>query len=106
MKFIISIMAGLLLVLNNLPCADMDSVSCKTKAHGVNPHQQQQEQDGCDDDCSPFCHCTCCAVFSMDHVNTSFQLVAFTFKSDHSSFPSFSPCEISLPVWQPPQLAV
>lgn len=100
-------MAFLVLVLPVLPCAD-DGYSLnadKVKAEIVKEHNGQEEQEH-NDNCSPFCHCTCCAGFSINHIFTA---VSSLILSDGKLYTSYLPdnlIEYSSPIWQPPQLKV
>ncbi len=111
MRLLASILAVLILVLSCLPCADMHDVSMLDHNLGLNYtesakpnsdlHQDKQERDLC----SPFCHCSCCTVYYVINLpitvpRVSVQKVLQTYTS-HITAEVF---EISLPVWQPPQL--
>lgn len=98
-------MAFLVLALPVLPCADdgADADKSKTGIVKQNTHQEEQEHD---DACSPFCHCTCCAGFSINHL---FDAVSSLVIIDNKSYTSYLPDNLiaySPPVWQPPQLKV
>lgn len=104
MKFFAVIMAFLVLTLSCLPCAD-DAFAVNTKANmeAIQQHNQQDNPDH-NDACSPFCHCTCCAGFSLNHNSAAVSdLVIFCNKSFASYLPD-NIIEVSLPIWQPPQL--
>jgi len=90
------------LVLSCLPCADVD-FTFKEKKLSIDKAFNQQSNN-IEDHCSPFCNCSCCAGFSINHFVSAIATVSF-FSNDLIS--SFLPSEITgvaLPVWQPPQL--
>ncbi len=104
MKIFAFIMAVLLLVLSCVPCAD--------GAYGINDHKanttlsqsQNQQEDSHTDDCSPFCACNCCAGFAI--ISYASQVVTLHFSAIEKNPVHLPVCisEISLPIWQPPQL--
>lgn len=104
-SFILSI---LILILSCLPCADVDCMTIVQpniqKAEN-NASREQHENHGNVDLCSPFCHCTCCATYTV--INN---VVSIPERIDVAVCPIFTVylsadlIEISLPVWQPPQL--
>jgi hypothetical protein len=107
MKFVAFIMAFLILSLPVLPCADDGSApdADKAKTEIVQQHSQPEEQEH-NDNCSPFCHCTCCAGVSISHI---FTIVSSLLLMDGKSYTSYLPdhlIEYSSPIWQPPQLKV
>lgn len=100
-------MAFLMLALPLLPCADDEAFLTTDKAKAEilkqNDHDQEQEHN---DACSPFCHCTCCAGFSIHHfVAVSASLLL----NNGRSYTSYLPDDLiehSSAIWQPPQLKV
>lgn len=104
MKFFTLIMAFLVLVLSCMPCADQECVGkdSSTKTELVKNTDGAHKSHG--DSCSPFCHCSCCSIY-LETPSIPF----FTFSRSYSStyFETLVDddlIEISLPVWQPPQL--
>ncbi len=104
MKIFAFLMAIMVLALSAMPCADdanaMDSSKAKAEVT-KSTHQKDSPQS---EACSPFCQCSCCAGFSINHF-----VAAITFIPPHESnaTSSFLPAnvrEIALPIWQPPQL--
>lgn len=106
MRFTALILALLILVLSCLPCADSDvmplsGVKKEVSTSSQKQHQQHQEKDLC----SPFCHCSCCSTYSV--VNIPLVIAVIIQQPvciSHASQVSDAVIEISLPVWQPPQL--
>ncbi len=102
MKFFAFIMAFLVLALSVMPCADSYAMDNKEK-NEVSKSANQQDEDQ-QDECSPFCHCTCCAGFSVNHCIAAIATIPI-YASNHLS--SFLPSDIigiTSPIWQPPQL--
>ena len=94
----------MVLVLSCMPCMDeVDAAESKTTIEISTTTNQQEHSD--EDNCSPFCTCSCCAscVFiSHSVLLTQIILSATEKKADH--LPA-AISEISLPVWQPPKLS-
>src|SRR5262245_11803471 len=103
MKLFALIMAFLVLVLSIVPCADINA-STNYIAKTEITKSTQQKGDPQQDDCSPFCHCTCCASFSINSVITTVGSPAAITVTDFSSFSSDHLIERSLPVWKPPKI--
>jgi hypothetical protein len=101
MKIVAFIMAFLVLALSIMPCAD-------TAAHDSNIRIElnkstPQTDNPHNDDCSPFCHCTCCASISIDHfVVSATHISCLQCKAVQAYLPA-DVIEIALPIWQPPQ---
>jgi hypothetical protein len=104
MKILAFILAFLVLGLSCLPCADDAFARNDNEAKTETVKQPDQEGDLHNDNCSPFCHCTCCAGFSFHHPATEIASVVPFRKTQNASPYIASVIEISLPVWQPPQL--
>jgi hypothetical protein len=85
---------------------------CTDGAYGINDHKanitfsqsQDQQEDSHTDECSPFCACNCCAGFAI--ISYSYQIGLLYFPSIEKNTAHLPVCisEISLPIWQPPQL--
>jgi len=105
MRFTAFILAILVLVLSCLPCADADSMTiCKADIQKEVKNNSQQK-DHHADLCSPFCHCACCASFSVINKDVVIpQRIEIPVCSSFVEFQSAEIIEISLPVWQPPKL--
>lgn len=108
MRFTAFILAILVLILSCIPCADMDGIplvssSTHLTAKSNLPSQQDNHKDG--DLCSPFCHCACCAGFSIIYNPVAIpQRIQIALRPVYTEFVSADVIEISLPIWQPPQL--
>ena len=105
MKFFAFIMAFLILGLSHLPCADeaFSTSVGKVKSELFKTPVQQNETDH-KDDCTPFCNCTCCAGFSVNHCIASISAIIVFSSKKFSSYLPANTSEVSIPVWQPPQL--
>ena len=102
MKFLLFILAFLVLALSIMPCADiindMNKENEKT-ALSTASHQHEEE-----DNCSPFCACSCCASVSFNHFITAIIAPPPNGANPISSFLPLNIVKVVLPVWQPPQL--
>lgn len=108
MRLTAAILAILILILSCLPCADMEAMPVSnpgtnsTLSIPGNEHSQNHDDI---DLCSPFCHCACCAGFSIMQTPAILpQRIEVATSSLYVDFSSAEVIEISLPVWQPPQL--
>ncbi|MEP6684604.1 MAG: DUF6660 family protein [Parafilimonas sp.] len=104
MKFLAFILAFLVLALSVMPCADKTCAQNegKTKTELLrSDHRQNNQQE---DACTPFCHCTCCAGFSINHFIASVSIIPLHDKNYLSFFLSSDLRTIALSIWQPPQL--
>jgi len=104
MKIIAFIMAFLVLALNVIPCADTVNAANESKSKMVVAKSNSQKSDPQQDDCSPFCSCTCCAGFSVNHSVASIAAIISYEERYQTAYLPADIIEISLPIWQPPQL--
>lgn len=100
MRLLTYILTMLVLTLSCLPCADGAVVNPDVENASLVSHPASDHHE---DACSPFCICTCCASFSYVY-HTVFYLAKPVSSPHYSFFYVRSLHEISLPVWQPPQL--
>jgi hypothetical protein len=103
MKLFAFIMALLVLALSIVPCADINA-SANDEANTEITKSTQQKGDPQQDDCSPFCHCTCCASFSINNYTATVNSPDLFSLTGFSSFLPDNLIERSLPVWQPPKI--
>lgn len=104
MKIIAFIMAFVILALTVMPCADQDNAENDSRTKTELSKSNQQKDSPQQDDCSPFCHCTCCAGFSINHFIAS---ISYLSPYQGKAVPAYLPSaviEIALPIWQPPKL--
>jgi hypothetical protein len=103
MRLFAFIMAVLVLSLSCLPCGDVNTLVQK---EGKVKYELSKCDDGDrhEDDCSPFCHCSCCAGFSIHHQVAAVQQSFPPLNSIHAARYIETIREVSIPVWQPPQL--
>lgn len=105
MKIFAFIMAFLVLAQSMLPCADQDLAVDGNKAKTEITKPAKQGNSAREDACSPFCHCTCCAGVSVNHLISSIDhLIPYGDKLITAFLPART-FEIALPIWQPPQLS-
>lgn len=99
-------LAFIVLALSCMPCADSAyamGASRQTTTNVKVPKQDTNSEHK--DDCSPFCQCTCCAGFLVSTVFSTFKSLPFQSEKHFASFLPADIIEMSLPIWQPPQLA-
>ena len=98
-------MSLVLLGITCLPCDDSGFARAQSKAQTeIDKHDDQRSGQEHNDNCPPFCHCTCCASFSLNHLVTEIVPINPCHTTNYTSQYTGSVIEISLPVWQPPQL--
>lgn len=102
MKFLAFIMAIMVLVMSVMPCADDATAMCKAKTEFKEASHQQGNPTS--KVCSPFCQCSCCFGFTISHFPSSIPVISGTVNKQISSFLPSEVIDITLPVWQPPQL--
>ncbi len=103
MKIIAFIMAFLVLALSVMPCADAGAIEEGKVKSAISKTTDQQDHDD-SDACSPFCHCSCCAGFSINHVIASIIIIPPYGCNPTGSFLPANVTEVVLPIWQPPQI--
>ena len=103
MRIVAFIMAMLVLGLSFVPCRDTaDPLVKEVVKHKLSA--TMPDDDAHDDSCSPFCHCACCAGVSLEHGIAAVQQLLPPLVITHNARYIESIREISIPVWQPPQL--
>lgn len=104
-KFISFFLGLVVLALGCMPCADdgLTNNSVEVKYESARSHSHQG--DGHADACSPFCHCTCCAGFSINHALSTDINPEITSGNLFTSYLPSDLSQISLSIWQPPQLS-
>jgi len=96
-------MAFLVLALSMMPCADAATINeTNAKVEICNSAEQPDHEEN--DACSPFCHCACCAGFSINHFITSVSNIHIFSAAHKSTFLPSAIIEVVLPIWQPPRL--
>lgn len=98
-------MAVLIFILSCLPCADVDAMPLSLVKTEVSRSPQHNNQHDGKDLCSPFCHCSCCSTYSVVNIPLLIPvLIEQPICIVYTGHSSDALIEISLPVWQPPQL--
>ena len=103
MKLFAFILSFLMIGLSVLPCPDEDFM-CETGKTESGIHKEQDRQQDHENACSPFCHCTCCAGFSITHI---FPALTSLIQANTLLYPSYlqgNLIEYSSSVWQPPKI--
>jgi hypothetical protein len=97
-------MAFLVLILSILPCTDTGITTNDGKAKTEISKQGQHKNNTQQDDCSPFCSCTCCAGISLNHFIASIHFIPVYKTKPQAAHLRANVISVALPVWQPPQL--
>ncbi len=97
MKIVALIMAFLVLALSVMPCADAGAAINDGKAKSEITKTTDRQDHNEADACSPVCHCTCCAGFSINHFTASIAVTDPYGSSHTSSVLRSSVVEVVLP---------
>lgn len=95
----------LLFALNFIPCKDAVACTPNDAKAGVElagTHNDQEKHD--DDSCSPLCICSCCSVAPMPSPSIVVETLVESVHPVLASVYTHQLLDISLPIWQPPQL--
>lgn len=93
-------MAVIVFALSCMPCSDVGATSEKSNTE-IKKSQDNGRQKS--DVCSPFCLCSCCAGFSLNHVIPNIQRLPELREVNYDQSYFSAIIKISLPIWQPPQ---
>lgn len=103
MKIFAFIMALIVLAMSTIPCADGAVAMSKAKTEIQKTNHQQNDHPT--RDCSPFCSCSCCTGSPIPQHVVKLIFVKPELIRNYNSVYSSPIKEISLSIWQPPQLA-
>lgn len=104
MKFFAVIMAFLVIVLSCMPCADTSAMKSVDSKQPIAKTMESNDTGEHNDNCSPFCHCTCCSCTSINEVQIFTSFIPIYPSNTTTTYLPENTREISLPIWQPPQL--
>ena len=104
MKLLAFILAFLILAQSVVPCSDKENCHNKSKISIQLTQACSHSSNSSPDECSPFCQCSCCAGFSINHFIVIISPAHVVQMNEYSSELSSSTFNLSLPIWQPPQL--
>ena len=94
----------LLFALNFIPCKDAAAPKdAKAAVELPGAHNGSDKHDD-DDSCSPLCICSCCSVAPMPSPVIAVETIAEKAHCVLASAYADQLLDISLPIWQPPQL--
>ncbi|MGY3051859.1 hypothetical protein ACVWYG_000046 [Pedobacter sp. UYEF25] len=85
------------------PCADNASV--KENLHTETVDKTANHQNHSQDECSPFCGCSCCSVRAIAKNSDSFPFDLQIDSAKDAEKLTAQPIDITISVWQPPKLA-
>jgi len=97
-------MAVIVLIQSWTPCKDDVFARTGDKSQTEISKTPQHDSRDHSDACSPFCQCACCAGFSFNHMFGSVSTPQINGDRHFTSYLPADLIEISLPIWQPPQL--
>lgn len=103
MRLFSSILIIIIMAIHLVPCSDAYALAKKnTDTEFVKKGADQQHEKS--DECSPFCSCSCCAIPSIAQSRLTITLHPPFFPPHYPEYPRGNFIDISLPIWQPPQL--
>lgn len=108
MRILAFILAITVMALSLMPCADLDELRIAEQHRQEAMHQAPcgHDADPLRDLCSPFCHCSCCASFTVPQSTIRIPSPSYVQPAPvvFTGYRLQRLLSISLPVWQPPQL--
>ena len=105
MKIFAFIMAVIVLMLSCIQCMDSANDMGNSKANTVISKSGNSQDHTNTEDCSPFCSCNCCVGFTLAFTDIKAEPAIHASAKFYASHLPSSVIKISLPIWQPPQLA-
>lgn len=108
MRWIITIWTFYLMVLSSLPCSDASN-QCEDTVPKIETAQAHEHNQDSDDNCSPFCYCSCCSVsigsfnfkpFEIKQPKVAFSTKKFTIR-DYNLISRYQGN-----IWNPPKFTV
>lgn len=95
----------LLFALNFIPCRDAVASTPNNGQAAVEcPGSHSDHEEHADDNCSPLCICSCCALASMPSPAIQVENIIERTHPVLVAVYSGQLLDVSLPIWQPPQL--
>ena len=95
-------MAIIVLVQSCMPCTDVfANKPVKASAEITKTRESKEANNEC---CSPFCQCACCAGFTFTFYPVPSITPVPEVCPQYTELNTRSIIEVSLPIWQPPQL--
>lgn len=95
----------LLFALNFIPCRDAVATAATNEHTSIEqPGSHNESNDHTDDSCSPLCICSCCSLASMPSTAIVVETIVGSVHPVLASIYTDQLLDISLPIWQPPQL--
>ncbi|MET0638015.1 MAG: DUF6660 family protein [Chitinophagaceae bacterium] len=104
MKLFSIILSLIMMGLSNVPCGDRGGDTCPEPGMGAYSSGGGETHSDHEDLCSPFCQCNCCAGYSIHYETVAEAEIFLPGKNKFISFLPEKISEVSLPVWQPPQI--
>ena len=103
-KIFAFIMSILVLALSMMPCADKEAAFTKSKKEIETVKALHHQGCPLNDACSPFCQCSCCAGFSINHSVVAVPIMKIQASDPLTQYLPAKIATLALPIWQPPQL--
>lgn len=103
MRIFSYILVMVVLVLNLVPCADAHDTDVENATVYATEQESSHSSTGADD-CTPFCHCSCCAASTTLKMCGSLKSPFHSFTTAELHYIEDSYPSISHTIWQPPKL--
>lgn len=99
------ILSLLVLVLSIMPCSDEGAVGIMERARVEVAQPSHSPQQPFQDECSPFCHCACCATVAVVAPVAELNMHTITPGRVFNAYYLSRILEFPRAIWQPPQLS-
>ncbi|WP_394341550.1 DUF6660 family protein [Pelobium manganitolerans] len=104
MKFTASILTIVILAMHFLPCSDAFALNKSSRYESVQQSADNEDTHKAFDECTPFCSCACCAIPSVTQAQIAIKLHVPDYSNTYRPHTPGNFIDVSLPIWQPPQL--
>ena len=104
MKIIVFLLACIMLAISCMPCKDRAYAVDNGKGKAEISTSHNPADDNCNDDCSPFCACSCCSGFVFNFPTIEIEHLILPTAEKFAAYLPADVSDIPSPVWQPPQL--
>ncbi len=102
-KFVAVILSIYILVLNITPCDD-EPTSLNAGTTEISYQLQDDHSHNEADLCSPFCHCSCCQVVTMELKSSVFEPLQLPFSKENFFLPERQTTNFLGAILQPPRV--
>ncbi len=102
MKLLTFLLAIYVLTLSTVPCYMEDK--CLNETHQTEQSQNQTDEQGCSDCCSPFVSCGTCCGFTFTFTTFTLQPNIISYEKKFTFYKQTFNSQFAPSIWQPPKL--